>query len=84
MDKRGKLYHRLKKNPRNVRFTDVLNLANLVGFIHIGGKGSHRVMAQKNIKEILNFQRRKDGKAKDYQVEQLINIIDEYNLLEEE
>lgn len=81
--KKRKIYEELKKNPKNVRFTDLCKAAELFGFKYKGGKGSHVVYAHGDIKEILNFQNVK-GKAKPYQVKQLLKIIERYNLLEDE
>ena len=78
-----KLLERLKKNPKNVRFTDLCKAAKLFGFKYKGSKGSHVVYAHDDIKEILNFQNVK-GKAKPYQVKQFLKIIEKYNLLEDE
>ena len=47
------------------------------------GKGSHFIFTRPGVDELLNFQNIK-GKAKPYQVKQLINIIEKYGLLEED
>lgn len=77
-----KLYKELKNNPKNVRFTALCRAAEAFGFKFRGGKGSHRIYIRKDIKEMLNFQN-VHGKAKPYQVRQLIKVIERYNLLEE-
>jgi len=82
-DKKREIYERLKRNPKNVRFTELCKAAELFGFRCRGGKGSHVVYVHEGIKEILNFQNVK-GKAKPYQVKQLLKIIEKYNLLEDE
>jgi len=82
-DKKRKIYEKLRENPKNVRFTDLCNAAELFGFKYKGGKGSHVVYAHEGIKEILNFQN-VGGKAKTYQVKQFLKIIEKYNLLEDE
>ncbi|MEW6007824.1 MAG: type II toxin-antitoxin system HicA family toxin [bacterium] len=82
MDKR-KAYEDLKKNLKNVRFEWVCRVAELFGFRFRGGKGSHKIYVRDGIRDMLNFQN-VDGKAKPYQVRQLIKIIEKYNLLEEE
>jgi len=83
MTKKKDIYQRLKNNPKNVRFEELCKAAEIFGFKFRGGKGSHRVYVREGIKEILNFQNVK-GKAKPYQVRQLLKVIDKYNLLEED
>ena len=78
-----KVYNKLKKNPRNVRYSMLFKAAEAFGFKFKGGKGSHRIYVRDGISEMMNFQNVK-GKAKPYQVKQLINVIDKYNLLQED
>lgn len=81
MDKQ-RIHERLKRSPKNVRFEELCQVAELFGFKFRGGKGSHRIYVRKGIAEMLNFQDVK-GKTKPYQVRQFIKIIDKYKLLEE-
>ena len=53
------------------------------GFQCKGGNGSHKIYIKEGIEELLNFQN-VNGKAKPYQVRQLIKIIDKYELLSED
>lgn len=78
-----KAYEILKGNPKNIRFEDLCQAAEVFGFRLKGGKGSHRVYTQEGVKEILNFQS-VGGRAKPYQVRQLLKIIENYNLTEDE
>ena len=78
-----KLLEDLKNNPKNIRFEKLCRIAEAFGFQFKGGKGSHRIYLRKDINEMLNFQN-VSGKAKPYQVRQLIKIIDKYNLSEED
>lgn len=78
-----KLLEDLKNNPKNIRFEKLCRIAEAFGFQFRGGKGSHRIYLRKDINEMLNFQN-VSGKAKPYQVRQLIKIIDKYNLTEED
>ncbi len=82
MDKND-VYNELKKNPKNVHFNKLCSAAELFGFRFRGGKGSHVIYRRDGIKEMLNFQNI-EGRAKPYQVRQLLKIIDKYNLLKEE
>ncbi|MCD4809386.1 MAG: type II toxin-antitoxin system HicA family toxin [Methanosarcinales archaeon] len=78
-----KLLEDLKNNPKNIRFEKLCRIAEAFGFQFKGGKGSHRIYLRKDINEMLNFQN-VSGKAKPYQVRQLIKIINKYNLTEED
>ena len=80
MDREG-IYRELKERVTNVRFEEICRAAELFGFQFKGGKGSHRIYVRQGIKELLNFQDVR-GKAKPYQVRQLIKLIEKYNLLE--
>ena len=69
------------ENPADIRFSEVTKLATQLGWIEVGGKGSHRVFRHPNARLIrdrfpipLNFQEGKNGKAKAYQVEQLLEM----------
>ncbi|MGH6905774.1 MAG: hypothetical protein ACREIR_23895 [Geminicoccaceae bacterium] len=46
----------LAANPRSARFDDACRAARLLGFVHEGGKGSHRVFKRKGEPMQLNFQ----------------------------
>jgi len=81
VDKR-EIYQKLKGNPADVKFEEICKAARLFGFRFRGGKGSHRIYVRAGVREMLNFQEVK-GKAKPYQVKQLIRVIEKYNLLEE-
>jgi len=82
MDRRW-AYEDLKSNPKNVRFDDLCRAAEAFGFRFRGGKGSHRVYVQSGVATILNFQN-VGGKAKPYQVRQLLKVIEDYSLLGDE
>jgi predicted RNA binding protein YcfA (HicA-like mRNA interferase family) len=81
MDKKER-YKELKRNPKNVRFETLCQTAESFGFKFKGGKGSHKIFVKEGIKELLNFQN-VGGKAKPYQVKQLLKIVEKYSLLEE-
>jgi hypothetical protein len=76
------MFEELKTSPKKVRFERLCRIAEAFGFRLRGGKGSHRVYVRDGVDEILNFQD-VEGKAKPYQVRQLIKIIEKYGLLEE-
>jgi hypothetical protein len=49
----------VRANPRNVRFQDACRAARLLGFVHEGGKGSHRVFKRRGEPPQLNFRPRR-------------------------
>jgi predicted RNA binding protein YcfA (HicA-like mRNA interferase family) len=63
----------------NVRFTDALRLAAEFGFEVSRMSGSHRIISHPEIRELLNLQEH-HGKAKPYQLRQLVNLIERYHL----
>ena len=83
-EKINKLYKRLKQSQNNVSFTDICTLAEMAGLTFDRQNGtSHRIYRHEKHPKIMNFQA-VHGKAKPYQVNQLINFIDEHKLLNEE
>jgi len=61
----------------DVRFADACRIAQWLGFIHKGGKGSHRAYQRPGEPIGLNFQNR-GGKIPRYQAEQLLAMIEKY------
>ena len=64
---------------RNIRFQDLGKLLSDFGF-SVRIKGDHHIYHREGIKEIINLQPLKDGKAKAYQVKQVRMIIFKYRL----
>lgn len=77
MTKREKLLTGICNNPKAVRFDDACRAAELPGFKHKGGQGSHRAFARPGEPELLNFQDR-NGCIVPYQARQLIRMIEGY------
>lgn len=77
MNAKLKLLQAVQRNPQQVRFTDACKAAELLGFTHRGGKGSHRAFARTGEPAGLNFQNR-DGFVPPYQARQLIEMIRKY------
>jgi hypothetical protein len=73
----AKLSAAIRGNPKNVRFADACRAARLLGFVHEGGRGSHRVFKRQREQVQLNFQNR-DGYIPPYQARQLARMIDRY------
>jgi hypothetical protein len=77
MTRREKLLATIRNNPRSVRFADACKVAEAIGFVRAGGKGSHTVYAKSGEPTILNFQNR-NGYIPPYQARQLIEMLDKY------
>jgi hypothetical protein len=74
MSKADKLLESVRNNPKNVRFLDAVKVAeSFFGSPRI--VGSHHVFTCPSGLRV-NLQPGKDGKAKGYQVEQLLEAID--------
>lgn len=59
MGRQRKLFAAIAANPRDVRFTDACKTAELLGFTHKGGAGSHRAFARDGEPILLNSQNRR-------------------------
>ena len=68
---------------KNVRFGDLLNLAEGFGFGIGRVSGSHHIMVHPDIPELLNLQDA-GGEAKSYQIRQFLRLVERYNLRLEE
>jgi hypothetical protein len=77
MTRNRKLVDAIRNNPRDVRFDDACRVAEMIGFVHKGGSGSHRSYSRSGEPVGLNFQDR-NGKIPTYQAKQLSQMIDIY------
>jgi predicted RNA binding protein YcfA (HicA-like mRNA interferase family) len=79
-----KLLQQAKDSPNNLRFGDLCKLAELFGFIKSRQRGSHILYSHPQITDVrqsvISFQEGSSGKAKPYQVKQLLSKIEEYNM----
>lgn len=80
MSKTAKLLAALRNNQKNVRLGDLERLVQAAGFIPRGGRGSHGVYTREGVVEIINLQDDGSGRAKPYQVKQVLGLIEKYNL----
>lgn len=78
-----RLHAKLEQSQINISFSELCKLAEMVGFIFDRQNGSHKVYRHEKYPGIMNFQEVK-GKAKPYQVKQLLNFINEHNLIKKE
>lgn len=79
MGNKYKLLEAAKQSNKNFKFTDLIKLAEYHGFVHVRQKGSHFMMKHDSKPLFMNFQNKK-GQAKPFQVRQLLQAIEEYNL----
>lgn len=77
MNARRKLIVSVLSNPRDVGFRDACKIAEWLGFVRAGGKGSHVAYARRGEPVVLNFQDRK-GRIAPYQARQLAVMIERY------
>ena len=66
-------------SPASLRFEEACALARAFGFHLSRVRGSHHIFAHENVREFVNLQDVR-GKAKPYQVKQLLALVEEYNL----
>jgi hypothetical protein len=74
-----KLLEKARQNPAGLRFEEADTLARRLGFRHRRTSGSHHIYARDGIPELVNLQD-VGGKAKAYQVRQLLDLVDRYAL----
>lgn len=79
-----KLLFKARQSPQNLRFDEACQLAECFGFVLSRQAGSHKQYKRQKIRELINLQSVKGGKAKAYQVRQMLNLIDDYALEEGE
>lgn len=77
--KKQKLLQKVLSGTKNVRFSEAAALAEAFGFRLDRVNGSHHIFVHPEIPELLNFQN-DNGKAKPYQVKQLLQLVEAYNL----
>lgn len=77
--KKAKLLKKLLSGSKNISFSDAVACAEAFGFQLDRISGSHHIFVHPAIVEIVNLQNRK-GKAVPYQVKQLLQLVERYNL----
>lgn len=82
MGKCDKLLREALNSPANLRFDELCRLAECYGFVLRKGAGtSHRIYKRPEFKRLLNVQD-DHGKAKAYQVRQLLDALVELGEIE--
>ena len=77
--KPSKLLQKALSSPANLRFDEVCALARAFGFHLSRVRGSHHIFSRLEVRELVNLQDVR-GKAKPYQVKQLLELVERYNL----
>jgi predicted RNA binding protein YcfA (HicA-like mRNA interferase family) len=79
-----RLYTKALTSPTNLRFNELIRLAEAVGFIHRNTSGSHMTYKHHSLKRMMNFQpdKKNKSKAKQYQIKDLLAFIEENNLMD--
>ena len=77
--KRRKVLEQALSGSANIRFTDMVALAQGFGWHQSRVKGSHHIFVHAEVRELLNLQN-VGGKAKPYQVRQFLELVERYNL----
>lgn len=72
------LWAKAKANAASLKFEEVCKLADCAGFNLARQRGtSHRIYKRAGYRNLLNFQPDHSGMAKRYQVQQLLDAIEE-------
>ncbi|MDL1979091.1 MAG: type II toxin-antitoxin system HicA family toxin [Deltaproteobacteria bacterium] len=74
-----KLLKKLLSGSKNIRFSEATSVAEAFGFRLDRINGSHHIYVHPDVPELANLQKVK-GKAKPYQIRQLLKIIETHNL----
>jgi hypothetical protein len=74
-----KLLAKAMNSPHNLGFPDFLALIEAFGFVLLRQRGSHHIFARPGLVEIMDVQPQ-GGKAKAYQVKQLIELVTRHGL----
>jgi hypothetical protein len=83
MNKKQRLYQAATRSPNSLSYRDLCKLAEDVGFKFRGQSGSHKIYKHATLGAMMNFQpdKRDKKKAKEYQVNQLLDFINQHNLI---
>jgi predicted RNA binding protein YcfA (HicA-like mRNA interferase family) len=76
----AKIWRQVLGGGRNVRFDDLVKLAQAFGFDLRRVSGSHHILLHARAGRLLNLQPGKDGMAKPYQIRQFLDIVEECGL----
>jgi len=74
------LYEKARENPKGLRFSELRTLCDCAGLRCDRIKGSHFIYRRDDPFFLISIQKMKDGRAKPYQVRQLLYFIEDNNL----
>jgi predicted RNA binding protein YcfA (HicA-like mRNA interferase family) len=75
---KAELLSKARANPAGLRLSEACALAEAFGWtLARSASGSHRIYKRSGTMRLVVLQERADGKAKAYQVRQIIRLIDE-------
>ncbi|WP_052090403.1 type II toxin-antitoxin system HicA family toxin [Desulfosporosinus sp. HMP52] len=74
-----RILERILFGSKNVRFDDLIKLAEAYGFRLERTNGSHHIFIHTGVRELLNLQD-VNGMAKPYQIRQLLKLVEMYSL----
>jgi predicted RNA binding protein YcfA (HicA-like mRNA interferase family) len=78
-----RLLKRALTGSKNIRFEDMVLLAQAFGFHLSRTRGSHHIFIHPELQELLNLQDAA-GQAKPYQIRQFLKLVEKYDLRLEE
>lgn len=76
MSRCSKLLDKAKASPSNLTFTELQRLVECYGFEFARSRGSHFNYRRPKGKGVLSIQRGKNGEAKEYQVKQVLKLVE--------
>lgn len=79
MSKRQKILKKILSGSRNITFDDFLLVVEGFGFHLSRVNGSHHIFVHPKVRELVNLQN-VNGQVKPYQVRQLMELVERYNL----
>ena len=76
---KSKLLQKLLSSSKNIRFSEAVAGAEMFGFRLRRINGSHHIFAHPEVSELVNLQD-VNGKVKPYQLKQLLQLVERYDL----
>ncbi len=77
--KSRKVLEKVLSGSKDIRFNEAVALAEGFGFHLSRVSGSHHIFAHPQVRELANLQN-VNGKAKPYQIRQLLELVERYDL----
>ncbi len=74
-----KILARILAGSKDIRFSEMIALAEAFGFCLSRVSGSHHIFVHPDVRELVNLQD-VNGKAKPYQIRQFLQLVERYDL----